>query len=102
MVTLFWTLAVLMLFVPTVVLLRFPTMYNALTAFLLSFGLFALAAWASYLQTEASATKSANQRWLPQAESACDRLVNLCYTIKRFQQAVGCSCEELQAARYSA
>ena len=31
MATLFWTLAVLMLFVPTVVLLRFPTMYNALT-----------------------------------------------------------------------
>ena len=94
--TLFWTISLLMLFAPSVLLLRYPAMYNPLTAFLLSFGLFALAAWASHLQTEASAVKSANQRWLPQAESACDRLVNLCYTIKRFQQAIACSCEDLR------
>ena len=67
---LFWLLSGLMLFVPSVLLLKFPTMYNPLTAFLVSFGLFALAAWASYLQTEDSAVKSANKRWLPQAESA--------------------------------
>ena len=94
--TLFWILSGLMLFVPSVLLLKFPTMYNPLTAFLVSFGLFVLAAWASYLQTEDSAVKSANKRWLPQAETACDHLLNLCYAIKRFQAVTACSCDELQ------
>ncbi len=93
---LFWTLSGFMLFAPTVLLLYFPAMYNPLTAFLISFGLFALAAWASYSQTEESAAKSANKRWLPQAEGACDHLLNLCYAIKRFQGVIACSCDDLQ------
>ncbi len=92
----FWLAAVVMLFVPSVLIVLFPSAYNPLTAFLLSFAMFAMAGWASHLQSEASAVKSANQRWLPQAQSACDHLLNLCYTIKRFQQGVACSCEKLR------
>lgn len=96
MYKLLWLLSAIMLLVPSVLILKYPEMYNPLAAFLVSVGLAALPAWASHVQTRASIEKSANQRWLPSAEIACDHLLNLCYTIKRFQRAMASSCGELR------
>ena len=82
---------------PSYLLMYHPEQYNAFAAFLLSIGLCALSIYASAQLSATQAKLHANDRWLPQAESACDRLLTLNHALKCFQLQTKHVCEDISA-----
>jgi hypothetical protein len=76
-------------------LVAYPQYYNPLTVILFNVGL----CWASIQVTihesKRGAESQANQRWLPQAEGACDRLITLGYALKSLQLQTKFRCDEI-------
>ena len=93
---LFLWLSVLVLVIgPSYLLVYYPEQYNAFAAFLLNIGLCAVSIYASARSSAAQAKLHANDRWLPQAESACDRLLTLQHALKCFQLQTKHVCEDI-------
>ena len=76
-------------------MLYYPEKYNAFSAFLLSLGLTALSIYASSHSSQALAERTANRRWLPQAEGACDRLLTLQHAVKCFRLQTKNACVDI-------
>ena len=84
-----------------------PDFYNPLTAYLLSVLLMAipLALGVSSSQTEttkriiaaeAEAARNEKDRWLPQAQSACDRLLTIRASASILKDSLACGCSNIQ------
>jgi hypothetical protein len=69
-----------------------PELYSPLASFLISTLQAGYTAWLSYAITDSSARKSANAKWLPQAEGACDRLLTVSSSIQRYRQQLQAAC----------
>jgi hypothetical protein len=80
------------LVMPTATMAWFPEQYNALTAFLLSVGLSAISIWTSYDIASWSGQMTADKKWLPAAEGACNRLLTLRCHVKKFERRLLDTC----------
>lgn len=67
-------MALVILVIPPAVLAKYPEHYTPAVETLLNAVTFALALWLGYDTALEQGRKMANDRWLPQAASACHRL----------------------------
>lgn len=89
-----WLAAIILLLVPAGMLLLDSKMFTPLVAFLISFAQFFLALYIGKLQSEDAARTSANAKWLPPAESACDRLLTVKASVLGLQQQTKGACSK--------
>lgn len=89
-----WIAVLLLLAMPPIYLAYHPAHYTPLVDSLLSILLFLLAYWIGNRNELAKATKSANDRWLPQAESVVLRLMTLHSNVQRFSYTTKLSCSK--------
>ncbi len=69
-----------------------PEHYTPIVQVLVSLFLFLLAYWSGYSKETDRATKQANDRWLPQAESVIYRLMTLRTNVRGFSRTTKSSC----------
>jgi hypothetical protein len=87
-------LAMLVLICPPIVLWRFPDQYTPMVETLLNALLFGLALWLGNHEAAKRAEKHANAKWLPQAASACSRLLTVWASVRNFQGQLGNTCTQ--------
>jgi hypothetical protein len=87
-----WSLTLLILIFPPIYLAFKPQDYTPIVQVLFSIFLFLLAFWTGNSNEIQRATKRANDRWLPQAESVIFRLMTLRANIIRFSRSTKVSC----------
>jgi hypothetical protein len=92
-----WIAAGLVTCVPTAIVWYDPSQYTPFVSVVLSVCLFVLSVWASRTDAAATATKAANARWLPQAESACDRLMTVSHTAQKHCRHLQVACGRAEA-----
>jgi hypothetical protein len=92
-----WFAALLLLLVPAALLIWKPEYFTPLVAFLVSMIQLFLALAIGSLQSAEQAKKSANAKWLPPAESACDRLLTVKASVMGLQQQTKEACHEAAA-----
>src|SRR5687767_2458160 len=79
-----WVLAIVLVVFPPIYLAYNPTHWTPLVDSLFSVFLFLLAYWIGTSQELYRASRRANDRWLPQAESVIFRLMTLRANVARF------------------
>lgn len=106
-----WVMIIVLLIGAPVWLVEHPESYTPPVQFLLSIFLGLLSYALGFSEEIQRATKKANDRWLPQAESVILRLLTLRANVCRFSKSTKCSCsasncdlpelqkEELRAVR---
>ena len=87
-----WIATAVLLVVPTLLLAWKPDLYTPMTSFLISMIQFFLAMLIGYLSTTDAAQRSANAKWLPQAESACDRLLTVGASVASLKEQTRTAC----------
>jgi len=89
-----WIASIILLLVPAGMLLYDNKAFTPLVAFLISFAQFFLALHIGKLQSEHAARKTANAKWLPPAESACDRLLTVKSSVLNLRQQTKGACQK--------
>jgi len=89
-----WFATLILLLVPTGLLVWNAQLYSPLVAFLVSMAQLYLALVIGSLQSAEQARRSANAKWLPPAESACDRLLTVKASVLGLQQQTKGACHE--------
>jgi hypothetical protein len=87
-----WIAAILLVAVPTGLLIYKPTLLTPLASSLLNGIQFFLALWLGYVLALDAATKSANAKWLPPAESSCDRLLTVTASVGSLRAQTSGAC----------
>jgi hypothetical protein len=73
-------------------LLNYPGHYTPTVETLLNAILFGLALYLGRIDAVAAATKQANAKWLPQAASACSRLLTVWASIRTYRSELASTC----------
>lgn len=87
-----WLIALIVLVGPPLILLNYPDQYTPMVETLLNALLFGLALYLGRLDAAAVATKQANAKWLPQAASACSRLLTVWASIRTYRSELASTC----------
>jgi len=87
-------IAFIVLLVSPILLYVKPDAYTPFVAILLNIGLFALALWVGLEQAEEHGKRIANDRWLPQAQSAIHRLLTIWASIRSFRNELSYTCKK--------
>jgi hypothetical protein len=88
-----WAVTIPVLILPPVLLWLKPEMYSPVLAAVLSGVLFGLSRAIGLGQALDRASKVANDRWLPQSESAMHRLMTVLNSIRRFKYELSETCK---------
>jgi hypothetical protein len=87
-----WLIALIVLAGPPLILLKYPDQYTPMVETLLNALLFGLALYLGRLDATVAATKQANAKWLPQAASACSRLLTVWASIRTYRSELASTC----------
>ena len=88
-----WLITIVVLLVPPILLFIKPETYTPVLATVLSGVLFALSRLIGLEQAADRGFRAANDRWLPQSESAMHRLLTVLNSIKRFRSELSETCK---------
>ncbi|GEM_PF-2251846 len=91
-----WLLVLAIISFPPIYLAKYPQQYTPLVDTLFSVFLFLLAYWIGNTHEVDRATKRANERWLPQAESVIFRLMTLHSNVRRFSHTSRSTCSSAE------
>jgi hypothetical protein len=87
-------IAIIFLFLPPIMLWKYPSDYTPMVATLLNSVLFVLSLYISRLHTLDSATKKANTKWLPQATGACFHLLTVWASVLAYRSELLSTCAQ--------
>lgn len=90
--SLLWAITIAVVILPPTCLIVKPELYTPLVAAILSSGLFLLSRLIGQEQAEQRGLRTANERWLPQSESAMHRLLTVLSSLKRFRSELSQIC----------
>jgi len=91
-----WIVAIIVLVGPPILLWKFPNEYTPVVETLLNAILFGLALYLGRIDAIETATKAANAKWLPQAVSACNRLLTVCGAVRTYRSELASTCANAQ------
>lgn len=86
-------ITLVLLVAPGIILWKEPTAYTPLVAFILSAALSAASIVASLGMEKLRVEKEVTAKWLPQAQSACDRLLTVLRDLQRLRQSSRTICK---------
>ncbi|HVT88784.1 MAG TPA: hypothetical protein VHD56_08040 [Tepidisphaeraceae bacterium] len=87
------TAALILVVGPVLLLIYQPNLLTPLVSLMINAVQFFLALWLGHLISTDAAKQSANAKWLPPAESACDRLLTLTSSISSLQKQMKGACD---------
>ena len=89
-------LLIVVFILPAILLICKPEAYTSLAAFLMSCLFLGLAQWLGSEKAEKRGANQANDRWMPQAESAIYRLFTVSDSLRNFKSELLATCKNTE------